>query len=100
MGNVGKKALTNIAISLIRDNLPGLMSNLTSNVINKFETKISRKGAVGVGKWFTLIIWNEDMTDIIKIIKPLENSGVLFDGVTKTVKNEIKNKGGDFLELW
>ena len=29
-----------------RDNLPGLRSNITSNVINKFERKIAGKGAV------------------------------------------------------
>ena len=30
------------------------------------------------------------MNDIIKIIKSLEDSGVLIDGVTETVKDEIK----------
>ena len=39
LGNLGKKALTNIAIPLTRDNLPGLVSNLTSSVINKFDKK-------------------------------------------------------------
>ena len=36
LGNLGKKALTNVAIPLARDNLPGLVSNLTSNAINLF----------------------------------------------------------------
>ena len=36
-GNLGKKTLQNIAILLARDNLPRLVSNLTSNAINKFE---------------------------------------------------------------
>ena len=92
-GNLGKKALTNIAIPLARDNLPGLLSNLTSNAINKFERKISGKGAVRAGKGFTLFISNEDMNDIIKIIKSLENSGVLIDGVTEVVKQEKKQEG-------
>ena len=43
LGNLGKKALTNIAIPLARDNLPGLVNNLTSNAINKFERKIVEK---------------------------------------------------------
>ena len=30
------------------------------------------------------------MNDIIKIIKSLEDSGVLIDGVTETVKGKIK----------
>ena len=37
LDNLGKKALTNIAISLARDNLPGLVSNLTSKATNRFE---------------------------------------------------------------
>ena len=99
LGNLGKKALTKIVIPLARDNLPGLVSNLTSNAINKFERKISGKGAVRAGKGFTLFISNEDMNDIIKIIKSLEDSGVLIDGVTETVKDKIKNKKADFLEV-
>ena len=37
LGTFGKKAETNIAIPLGRDNLPGLVSNLTTNAINKFK---------------------------------------------------------------
>ena len=40
------KAGTNIAIPLARDNLSGLVSNLTSNAISKFERKIIGKGSV------------------------------------------------------
>ena len=40
-------------------------------------------------KGFSLFILNEDMNHI-KIIKSLENSGVLIDGVAETVKDEIK----------
>ena len=43
LGLIAKKALTNIAIPLARDNLPGLVSNLTSNAMNKFERKMSGK---------------------------------------------------------
>ena len=34
LGNLGKKTLTNIAIPLARDSLPGLVSNLTLNATN------------------------------------------------------------------
>ena len=37
------------------------------------------------------------MNDIIKIIKSLEDSGVLIDGVTETVKHETKKQEGGFL---
>ena len=39
------------------------------------------------------------MNDIIKIIKSLEDSGVSIDGVSQTIKHEIRNKKEDFLEL-
>ena len=58
---------------MAKDNLPGLVSNYTSSAINKFDRKINGKGA---GKRFTLLISNEDMNDIIKIIKSLQNSRV------------------------
>ena len=57
LGNLGKKALINIAISLARDNLSGLVSNLTSYTINKFERKISGKGTVRAGKRFIYFEW-------------------------------------------
>ena len=94
-GNLGKKALTNIAIPLARDNLS---SNIASNAINKLERKISRKGEERAGKGFTLFISNEDMNDIIKTIKTLEDLGVLIDGVTETVRHEIKKQESGFLE--
>ena len=89
LGNLGKRALTNIVIPLARDILAGLVSNLTSNAIDKFERKTSGKGTVRGGKVFTLFILNGNMSDIIKIIKSLEDSVVLIDGVPETVKREI-----------
>ena len=50
LANLEKKALTNVAIPLARDNLPGLVSSLTSSTINKLDRKISGKGAMRVGK--------------------------------------------------
>ena len=96
LASSGKKVLKSVAIILDRDDLPGLGSNLTSIAINKFERKISEKGAVRVGKGFTLFISNEDVNVIIKIIKSLEGSNALIDGINETVKHEIKNKKGDF----
>ena len=39
----------------------------------------------------TLVISNEDVDDIIRILKPLVNSAVLIDGVNETIKDETKN---------
>ena len=58
---------------------------------------MTRKVAVRARKRFTLFISNEDMNDIIKVIKSLENLGVLIDGVTETVKHEIKKQEDGFL---
>ena len=44
----------------------------------------------------TLIISNEEMNDIMKIVQALEDSNILLKGVTKTIKNETKNKKEDF----
>ena len=65
------------------------LSNLASNAIIIFERKISGKGAARAGKGFNLFISEEDMNDIIKTLKSFEDSGVLIDGVTETVKHEI-----------
>ena len=47
----------------------------------------------------TLIISNDEMKDIIKIVKSLEDSGLLLKGVTETVQNEIKEQKGGFLSM-
>ena len=47
----------------------------------------------------TLIISNEEMNDIMKIVKSLEESGFLIKGVSKTIKNEAKEQKGGFLSM-
>ena len=37
-----------------------------------------------------LIISNHEIHDIIKIVKSLEDSGILLKGVTETVQKEVK----------
>ena len=39
------------------------------------------------------------MDDVMKIIKSLEDSGILLKGVTKTIKNETKEQKGGFLSM-
>ena len=51
------------------------------------------------GDGVKLIIEQEDMNDIIKIIEALENSGILLKGVTKTIENETKGQRGGFLGM-
>ena len=99
LGNLGKTVITDLAVPLAEDNLPGLVSNLASNAINKFETKISGTKAVRARKGFILFISNEDMNDIIKFIELLQDSYVLIDGITEILKHEIKNKKAVFFRL-
>ena len=45
----------------------------------------------------TLIISNDEIHDIIKIVRSLEDSGLLLKGVTETVQNKVKEQKGGFL---
>ena len=51
------------------------------------------------GSGVKLIIEQEDMNDIMKIIKALENSGILLKGVSKAIKNETIEQKGGFLSM-
>ena len=90
LGNFGKKALRKFTVPLARGKLPGLVSNLNSNTKIKFKRKVSGKRVVKARRGFTLFISNEDINDIIKKRKPLEDSGELIDGVTETVKHKMQ----------
>ena len=54
------------------------------------------KTILGSGGHTTLIVSNDDMQDLLKIVKSLEDSGILLDGITETVKNEVKEQKGGF----
>ena len=47
----------------------------------------------------TLIISNDEMDDILKIVKSLEDSGVLLKGVSETIQHEAKEQRGGFLGM-
>ena len=47
----------------------------------------------------TLIISNNEMEDIIKIVKSVKDSGLLLKGVTESVQNEIKEQKGGFFRM-
>ena len=44
----------------------------------------------------TLMISNEEMNNIMKIIEAVQDSNILLNGDTKTIKTKQKNKEGDF----
>ena len=47
----------------------------------------------------TLIISNDEMGDILKIVKSLEDSGVLLKCVSETIQHEAKEQRGGFLSM-
>ena len=61
----------NYDVPFARDKLPGFVSNVVSNAtlntMNKFERRISGKGAIKAGKKFTLFVLNEEMETLLKL---------------------------------
>ena len=48
----------------------------------------------------TLIIYsNNELEDVIKIVKSLKDSRLLLKGFTETVQNEVKGQKGGFLSM-
>ena len=47
----------------------------------------------------TLIISNDEINDILKIVKPLEDSNVLLKGASETIQHEAKEQRGGFLSM-
>ena len=57
------------------------------------------KKILGSGNLTILIISNDDRQDLLKIVKSLEDSGILLNGITETVNNEVKEQKGGFLSM-
>ena len=86
--------LITVAIPLAKNVLAPLGLTAAMSAIDcSIQKKIHSSGTT------KLIIENEDMNDIMKIIEALENSGILFKGVSKTIENETKEERGGFLSM-
>ena len=83
--------------------LAGPLMKLAKNVLAPLDLTAAMSAIDGSiqkkihGSGVKLIIEQEDMQDIIKIIKELENSDILLKGVSKTIENQIKEQRGGFL---
>ena len=87
-----------VAMPLAKNVLAPLgLTAAMSAIDGSIQKKIHGSGATK-GAGLTLII-EQDMKDIMKIIKALENSGILLKGVSKTIKNETKEQNGGFLSM-
>ena len=78
--------LVKVAIPLAKNVLAPLGTTAAASAIDAgIQKKIHGSGTT------TLIISNEEMNDIMKIVQALEDSNILLKGVTKTIKNETKD---------
>ena len=77
--------LIKVAIPLAENVLALLgITAATSEIDAGIQKKINGSGTT------TLIISNEEMNDVTKIVQALEDSNVLMKGVTKIIKNKTK----------
>ena len=85
--------LMKVALPLAKNVLAPLgLTAAMSSIDGSIQKKIHGSGV-------KLIIEQEDMKDIMKIIKTLEKSGISLKGVSKTIKNETKEQKGRFLSI-
>ena len=61
--------------------------------MQEFKKKKFRSGTTA------LIITNEEMKDVMKIIKSLESSTILMEDVNQRIENETKKNKGELLKL-
>ena len=98
LGNLlGKLAgpLMKVAMPLAKNVLAPLG---ISAALSAIDGSIKKK-MLGSGTTTTLIISNDEMDDILKIVKSLENSGLLLKGVSETIQHEAKEQRGGFLSM-
>ena len=85
--------LMKVAMPLAKNVLaPLVLTAAMSAIDGSIQKKIHGSGV-------KLIIEQEDMNNIMKIIEALENSGILLKGVSKTIENETKEQRGGFLSM-
>ena len=96
LGNLLSKLagpLMKVALPLAKNALAPLGLTAAMSAINGSIQKKTH------GSGVRLIIEQEDMNDIMKIIEVLKNSGILLKGVSKTIENETKEQREGFLSM-
>ena len=89
---------------MAKDVLSNFTTKATLSVLDKLERKTIGQGVIAAsgveaaraGKGLTLLVSNEDMDDIIKIVESQEKSHLLTDDATETVKHEMIKQEGEF----
>ena len=97
LGNLLSKLagpLMKVAMPLAKNVLaPLALTAAMSTIDGSIKKKMLGSGTT------TLIISNDEMNDIIKIVKFLEDSGVILKGVSETIQHEAKEQRGGFLSM-
>ena len=74
--------------------IPLVLTAMASAVVAAIYKKMFRSG------FKTLVISNEEMNHVMKIVKSLEESRLLIKGVSKKIKNKVEEQKGGFLEMF
>ena len=83
-----------VAVPLVKNILVPLVITAAASAVDaSIQKKIHGSGTT------SLTISNEEMNYIMKIVQALEDSNILLKGVTKTIKNEIKEQKAGFLSM-
>ena len=83
--------LMKVAVPLAKNTLPPLGITAAASATDaRIQKKIHGSGTT------TLIILNEEMNDILKIVQALEYPNILLKEIAKTTEYEKKNKKQDF----
>ena len=86
--------LMKVVVPVSKNILASLGITAAASTIDEgIQRKIHGSGAT------TLIISNEEMNYIMKIVQALVNSDILLKGITKTIKNETEEQKGGFLSV-
>ena len=89
--------LSKLSGRLMKVAIPLSKNVLASLEISAIDVGIKKKAHGSVTT--TLIISNEEINDIMKIVQALEDSKILQKGVTKTIKSETKELKEGFLSM-
>ena len=88
-----KSVLTPLAKSFL------LPFGLSAGMAAAYTAIQKKKKKYGSGTT-NLIISNEEIEDIMKIVKLLEESGLLIKRINETIKNKHKKKKADFSQYY
>ena len=89
--------LMKVAVLLAKNILAPWKATAAASAIDAGIQKRKKKRGSGTT---TLIISNEEMNDILKIVQALEDSNILWKVITKTIENETKKRKENFYECY